>query len=94
MKRLLFGVCLTVFLASCSVPEKTEVETKVEYKTVVFEKFAESNDYMVDERSGCLYFRTYGTSSSGTTAVYDEYGKQVGCNKIENVTTVEDYFEK
>jgi hypothetical protein len=94
MKRILFGILLTIILASCGLPEKTEKETKVEYKIVNLEEFTESNDYVVDQRTGCLYFRTYGTASSGTTVINDEHGKQVGCRKIENVTTVEEYFDK
>jgi hypothetical protein len=94
MKRLLVGICLIVLLTSCGIPEKTETKTEVKYKIINLENFAEKSEYLVDKRSGCLYFRSLGTNSSGTTVINDEYGKQVGCRKIEDVTTVEEYFNK
>jgi hypothetical protein len=94
MKKLLIGICLIVLLTSCGIPEENKVEVEQKYRTIVFEKFTESNNYIVDERSGCLYFKTYGTASSGITVINDEHGKQVGCRKIENVTTVEEYLDK
>lgn len=67
---------------------------KVHYERMAYEK--SDYKYMVDVRTGCLSAVYYGVSVNSANfsfTVLDSKGRPVGCEKIPDRTTVEEYFK-
>ncbi|AMM44986.1 hypothetical protein SP15_186 [Bacillus phage SP-15] len=95
MKKLTVLALLALFLVACSASEiRSEAESTKDYRVTKLENvnWTTTSEYIVDERTGCLYIHVR-SKDSFSTPVYDSRGQVVGCKDIPDGTPVEDYLD-
>lgn len=82
-------VATLAFFLVLTVPTQV-TKAKNDY-TIQNLEFNDLGEYIVDKRTGCLYFTYTYHASSGTTAVYGNDGEVIGCGG--KTKEVEEYFK-